>query len=146
MWLVAEDVDFVHNGKVPKFHLQHERGRIATQSLSPCRGFEQHGFDLPPGHVVPDTDRRVQNQAPRISHRAVIDDFAAQNRGVGNNHFLVLSGAQVRNKKADLLDIANVLPDFHQLANPKRTTIRHAVAGDQVPYERRGTQGEDDSN
>ena len=68
-------VDLVGDEEIVQRRLQHERRRLSSMPSVAFAGGDQQLVDRPPWRVVPDRDRRVQNQPIARRQGGVVDDL-----------------------------------------------------------------------
>ena len=75
---ITVHIDLICHAEIAEARLQHERSGSLPKPWCAFRSFEQHRLYLTPWRLVADTHGRVENEAAIASHRAVVDDLAAQ--------------------------------------------------------------------
>src|SRR5690606_33559677 len=123
------DVELVHDGEVAERLLQDERGGGLQQARRASRRLQQHGFDLPPGHLVADADLRLQYQAALACEHAVIGQTRGHDERVGDGHFFVAEGAYPRRQQPDLRDATYHVAYLDQVADPQDTAKSGQITG-----------------
>jgi len=91
-------------------------------------------MDFFPGSVIPDGHRGMEDETRLIRRRAVIDDMAAQDNGIGDGNVLIFNGPDPRDQERFFYYIPRCIGNLDPISNVKRSRGGETRAGDRVGH------------